>query len=225
MNTPVRFDFIPPRMRSRPIDHRGFPVPWFVSNKTHDGLWDFVALDAARLDMAFRMGLCTLSGEPLGRHVAFVVGPMCIINRVAAEPPCIPELGEWAAQVCPFMSRPLAKRLNVDASTVQSPPGIMVADNPGGCVVWTVKRTDFERDKSGLYHFGDPTSVTWWTKGRKATPDEARALFAAWAAKLEAMASEEGDGALRHFYALRTRAERFVNFGTSAVPLVANTPS
>ena len=118
-----RFDTMPARMRSRPIDHRGFPVPWFVTNKTPEGLWDFVHVDPARLRQAQKHGLCTLSGAPLGKLVAFVVGPMCIINRVAAEPPCIPELGKWAAQVCPFLSRPMAKRPDVDPECVSRVPG------------------------------------------------------------------------------------------------------
>ena len=121
-----RFETIPPRMRNRPTDHRGFPVPWFVSNKTPAGLWDFVHVDPARLENAYRRGLCTLSGEPLGKFVSFVVGPMCIINRVAAEPPCIPELGKWAAQVCPFLSQPLAKRPKHDAGAEANVPGIML---------------------------------------------------------------------------------------------------
>lgn len=206
----ARFNNIPDRMKHRPIDHRGFPVPWFVSNKTHAGLWDFVHVDPARLETAYRRGLCTLSGEPLGKFVSFVVGPMCIINRVAAEPPCIPQLGKWAAQVCPFLSQPLAKRPKHDPAADANVPGVMVADNPGGCVVWTVRRGDFERGRDRLYRFGDPVEVTFWTKGREATPDEARALFEARAAKLMESAAEEGPEGLAYFYRLKARADQYL---------------
>lgn len=206
----VRFQNMPTRMKGRPVDLRGFPVPWFVTQKTPDGLYDFVHIDPARLETAYRLGLWTLSGQPLGKYVSFVVGPMCIINRVSAEPPCIPELGKWAAQVCPFLSRPLAKRPAHDPSAEQNVPGVMVADNPGGCVVWTVKRDGFTRGRNRLYSFGDPVEVTFWTKGREATPDEARAIFEARAEKLEAMARVEGDDALQAFYRMKAKAARYL---------------
>jgi hypothetical protein len=209
-NVVARDIFVPDRMRRRPIDHRGFPVPWFVSLKTADGRWDFVHLDPARLDHAYRAGLCTLSGEPLGKFVAFVVGPMGIINRVAAQPPCIPDLGEWAAQVCPFLSRPLAKRPHVDAQETALPPGLMVPDNPGGCVVWVVRRQDYVRGRDGLYRFGAPHRVSWWTKGRQATPQEVRAIYEARADKLRAMAEAEGPDSLHRFELRKHRADTYL---------------
>lgn len=206
----LRFDTIPARMRSRPVDHRGFPVPWFVTGKTDEGLWDFVRLDPARLNHAYKRGLCTLSGEPLGKYVSFVVGPMCIINRVAAEPPCIPELGKWAAQVCPFLSRPMAKRPDMEPGTFKRPPGGMVEENPGGCVVWTVRRGDFERGRDRLYRFGDPTEVTFWTKGREATAAEAWRIYTARADSLRAIAAEEGHHAVAEFEYMKARADRYL---------------
>jgi hypothetical protein len=210
----LRFDNIPARMRNRPIDHRGFPVPWFVSNKLPDGRWDFVHVDPKRLETAYRRGLCTLSGEPLGKFVSFVVGPMCIINRVAAEPPCIPELGKWAATVCPFLSQPLAKRPahdpQAEKQAEKNVPGLMVPDNPGGCVVWTVRKSDFERGRDRLYRFGDPVEVTFWTKGRMATPTEALGLFEARAAKLAEFASAEGPHAMREFGRMKATAAKYL---------------
>jgi hypothetical protein len=98
-----RFNSMPPRMKQRPVDHRGFPVPWFVTNKTVAGLWDFV-------------------------HV-------------------------------------------------------------------------------------DPVEVTFWTKGREATPAEARALFDARADKLGQMAAEEGFNAIFAFQKMKDRAEKYLPVG------------
>lgn len=198
---------MPARMRGRPIDHRGFPVPWFVTNQTPEGLWDFRVVDAERKYQAIRQRKCWVTGEPLGRAVAFVVGPMCIINRVSSDPPVIPEVAEWSARICPFLSRPLAKRPDYDGQ--HDTPGIMVADNPGLCAVWVTRDYSYGRN-NGLFYFEAPTKVTWWRKGREVSGDpEAQQIYEALAAKLREMAAEEGRGALAVFDSMKRAADPF----------------
>ena len=207
-NAPTARDLadMPSRMKGRPIDHRGFPVPWFVTNKTPDGLWDFRVVEASRKAEAIRNRKCWVTGETLGRAVAFVVGPMCIINRVSSDPPVIPEIGEWSARICPFLSRPLAKRPDYDGQ--HATPGLMAPDNPGLCAVWVTRNHTYNRNK--LFDIGDPIRVTWWRKGIEVTGDpEAQAIYEARAHKLRAMALAEGADASAYFDRLKLRANPF----------------
>lgn len=206
---------IPARMRGRPIDHRGYPVPWFVTEKTADGLWDFTVVDKRRRDEAIRRRVCWVSGEPLGRYVAFVLGPMCTINRVAADPPVIPEIAEWSARVCPFLSRPLARRPHYTGQG--STPGLMVPDNPGLCAVWTTK--DYYCGRDGLFALGDPEVVSWWQRGQRVDDSaEARLIYEERASRLKAMAAEEGPAALALFRRMKRRAELWAPASVAVQP-------
>jgi len=98
----------PERMKGQPEDARGFPVPWFVAWK--DGAPIFQAADARKWAKAVKEKRCWLCGKTLGVHHAFVIGPMCGVNRVTAEPPSHRECAEYALKACPFLSRPAAKR-------------------------------------------------------------------------------------------------------------------
>lgn len=185
---------IPVRMRGRPFDHRGYPVPWFVTRKTADGLRDFKTVDIERHREAIRKRVCWVSGQPLGRYAAFVLGPMGTINRVSSDPPVIPEIAEWSARVCPFLSRPRARRPNFTGQ--HATPGAMVADSPGLCAVWVTK--DWWCSPEGLFSMGDPVMVSWWRDGRRADRStDARVVHENRASVLEAMAAEEGPQALQ----------------------------
>jgi hypothetical protein len=206
---------IPARMRGRPIDHRGYPVPWFVTEKTADGLWDFTVVDKRRRDEAIRRRVCWVSGEPLGRYVAFVLGPMCTINRVSSDPPVIPEIAEWSARVCPFLSRPLARRPHFTGQG--STPGLMVPDNPGLCAVWTTK--DYYCGRDGLFALGDPEVVSWWQRGQRVDDSaEARLVYEDRAARLEAMAAEEGPAALALFRRMKRRVDLWAPASVAVLP-------
>lgn len=206
--TQCRFENIPTRMRGRPIDHRGFPVPWFVTEKTENGLWDFVRIRGERVAEAVRQNRCWVTGEKLGRHAAFVIGPMCVINRVAADPPVIPEIAEWSAQVCPFLSRPMAKRPNQDEGQGAT-PGVMVMGNPGICAVWVTQNHSFNRHR--LFDIGTPISISWWREGRHATTDEISIGFEAGVERLRKMAEQEGNTAVAYFENLLRVARLTIN--------------
>lgn len=213
MQTRPELADMPDRLRGRPIDHRGFPVPWFVTNKTDAGLWDFVRINEARKNEALRKRVCWVSGERLGRAVAFVVGPMCIINRVASDPPIIPEIAEWSARICPFLSRPLAKRPDWDGDQ-RATPGVLVPDNPGLCAVWVTRDYEMSTRDYGVIHFWEPQRVTWWRKGEDVThSQEARNIYEARAAVLEESAIQEGPGAHRFFLKLKAASDRYAPMG------------
>jgi hypothetical protein len=212
MGERIELQDMPARMKGRPFDHRGFPVPWFVTRKTDAGLWDFQVVEATRKDEAIRHRKCWVTGEPLGRAVAFVIGPMCIINRVSSDPPIIPEVAEWSARICPFLSRPLAKRPHFDGNQMDT-PGLMVADNPGLCAVWVTRGYAYGR--TGLFRLlDDPVRVSWWRNGREVTgTEEAQAIYEARAEKLRQMAADEGSFALQEFERMKRHSDPFSPMG------------
>src|SRR6266478_9619881 len=77
---------LPRRMRSLPLDERGYPVPWFVA--WVDGKPEFRASSREKFRDAVKKRLCWVCGEQLGVYMVFVAGCMCGINRTTSEPPC-----------------------------------------------------------------------------------------------------------------------------------------
>jgi hypothetical protein len=72
---------MPARFARLPVDERGYPVPKFVERI--DGKPDFRCVDGRWLTKTVQQKPCWLCGEKLGRHFAFVVGPMCAIQLCA----------------------------------------------------------------------------------------------------------------------------------------------
>src|SRR5258708_39459955 len=95
---------IPQRMARLPISPTGFPVPWFVA--WVDGVPDFRVIGPDKIVQAVKRNLCWLCGQPKGIHHAFVIGPMCAINRTISEPSSHLECAQFAAVACPFLANP-----------------------------------------------------------------------------------------------------------------------
>ena len=85
LNAAIRDIPLPHRMRKLPISDRGFPVPRFVP--WINGQPEFRGFDGEHLSRCVKLKRCWLCGEPLGKFMAFVIGPMCAVNRVSSEPP------------------------------------------------------------------------------------------------------------------------------------------
>ena len=168
---------MPARIHRLPVDERlAMPVPWFVA--WHDGKPDFRDANTAKRAEAIKRKLCWVCGEPLGRFMSFLVGPMCCINRTSAEPPMHNDCATWSAKNCPFLSNPNAKRREDEThteATLQSetPGGIALARNPGVTAVWTTRSYAMFRAAVGkdgfLINIGHPENVAWYCRGRDAT--------------------------------------------------------
>lgn len=166
-----RFDaaMIPARMRMRPVDPRGYPVPWFVTTKDANGNPEFRVVEAERVAEAVRTERCWLCGERLGKYLSFLIGPMCAVTRTIAEPPQHKECSEFAARACPFMILPGARRREAGLPDERRWSETGLKRNPGACCVWTT--TEFRPFRSGretLFSLGEPTSTTWWARGEPA---------------------------------------------------------
>jgi hypothetical protein len=172
LNASIAKITMPPRMARRPISEKGFPVPWFVAKI--DGKWDFRIVDTPKITIAYRQKLCWLCGEPLGKFLCFVIGPMCAINRVSSEPPAHRDCSEYAVRACPFLSQPRMRRNEVGLpDEYMEPGGVAVLHNPGATLIWVTASYRPMRDVAGhLFEIGEPIETLWYCEGRTATRAE-----------------------------------------------------
>lgn len=165
----------PPRRIARlPVDDRGYPVPWFVAWVGDPPKPDFRVIGEGKMLEAIRFSKCWICGDELGKHVAFVIGAMCAVNRVSAEPPSHRECAEYAVRACPFLVRPhMVRRENDLPEDAVEPGGIMLRRNPGVGLVWITGKTKSAYIRShGIIFVGEPTEISWYSKGRLATREE-----------------------------------------------------
>lgn len=181
---------LPPRI-AKLRTHRGYPVPWFVADV--DGTPDFRIADGAKILRAIRFNLCWTCGEPLGKHKAFNIGPMCGVNRTNPEPPSHLECAQFSAITCPFLSRPSMKRREDKVTETGHCPGEAIKRNPGVVGVWVV--TDYHPFSDGeggiLFNLPDPIKVEWYSKGCPATRAEVQTSINSGEPILRAMCQAE----------------------------------
>lgn len=163
---------IPLRLRNLPVDERGYPVPYFVA--WVNGKPDHRIADARKVANCHRQRLCWLCGCSLSKMLAFVVGPMCGINRISSDPPSHPDCAEWAARACPFLTRPRAKRRSAAMpDDVTDAPGFGLKRNPGVTLVWITESYQRVNVRGGtLSKMGEPLRVQFLCEGREATRAE-----------------------------------------------------
>lgn len=180
---------MPDRVKALPIDDRGYPVPWFVA-EIAPGHWDFRVIGPGKLRAAVTKQLCWICGQRLGRNLAFVIGPMCSVNRITAEPPSHLECARFAAVACPFLANPAMRRNERNLPEERlDPPGRHSPDNPGAMVLWVTDHYKPRRD--GIMDIGPPSLVEWYARGRLATRAEASAALEAGVERLFKVAEEE----------------------------------
>jgi hypothetical protein len=208
---------VPERMRWLPI-RRGYPVPWFVPMVNGD--YHFPAADALKMKVAIKEKRCWVCGDKLGAYRAFVLGPMCAINRTTSEPPSHRECAEFSAKACPFLARPHMKRRpeELQPGGHTPPAGIYLDRNPGVALVWITKEFWLRPvpnipgvQRGGvLFRIGEPTSVAWYAEGREATRAEVLASIESGLPKLREVATEEGPDALRELESLTALAMKLI---------------
>ena len=183
---------LPKRIQSLPVDERGFPVPWFVA--WVDGKPEFRAMDGRKWSLAVEKKLCWVCGQPLGSRFTFVVGPMCGVNRISAEPPSHRDCAEFSAKACPFLTMPkMIRRENHMPENIHNPGGVMIRRNPGVTLIWHTRDYKVIRVPNGaLIRMGEPFEVAWWAEGRQATREEVEeAIVTGLPLLLEACDAEE----------------------------------
>lgn len=189
---------LPAKMQSLLEDARGFPVPWFV--KWEAGKPVFEAADSDKWVRAVRGKLCWLCGQPLGAYCAFVIGPMCAVNRVSSEPASHRECAEFALKACPFLTRPAAKRTShkLPEHLRHKPAGFMVERNPGVALLWVTKIWKTFRAEGGyLISVGPPAHLAFYREARPATKAEVMESVSAGLPILQEVAEKNGEIAMR----------------------------
>lgn len=202
---------MPMCIRALPRDARGYPVPWFVPWRK--GMPDFRYMEEGKKERALKYGICWICGQQLEPRYAFVVGPMCAINRTSAEPPSHLICARYAAKACPFLARPKMQRPSGDSKIVvgddalemmggrpdvtvsSSMPGIALMRNPGVALVWLTNNAEW-RTRVNLLHMGDPIRTWWYAHGRKATRAEAEESIKTGLPALTELAEQDGPEAL-----------------------------
>lgn len=201
---------MPAAVERLPRDARGFPVPWFVAYV--DGEPHFPTMDGRKLMRAASGDRCWVCGGLLDRVRAYVIGPMCVVNRTSGEPPSHPECAHFAATACPFLTNPRRRRRPRIDGQVEA-GGIPVHRNPGVTVVWPTRGTQVRGDRRGglLFDIGPPRGeVAWYAHGREATRGEAEESLDGGLAVLRDMATREGPAALLELAHLTARARLYL---------------
>lgn len=203
-------DRMPLALAKRPRTANGYPVPWFTPKV--DGEWDFKHILPGKVERAVAYELCWVCGEPLGElPVAFVVGPMCIVNRNSAEPPCHVPCAVYSAKACPFLARPKMVRpsgltgvsdgRNEDTAIA----GISLNRNPGVAAVYVTRHPSYDLEYK-LFDLGEPERVVFYAHSRKATRDEVMESITTGLPVLMDMAESEGPEAVDELTRLVERA-------------------
>jgi hypothetical protein len=185
----------PPAMQSLPVDKRGFPVPWFV--QWVDGVPLFPVMDTRKLVRAIKEQRCWCCGQKLWKNKAFVIGPMCCVNRLSAEPPNHVECAEFAALNCPFLAHPKVGRTEIEGAT--APAGLMIQRNPGIAAVWITESLKIEwHDSPGggrmpLFRMGPAKRLQFYAHARPAFRHEVDVSVATGLPALENAAKGDDD--------------------------------
>jgi hypothetical protein len=186
------FTPLPERMKHLPVSKSGWLVPWFVD--WHDGEPEFRAMDPVKWKRAINEKLCWVCGQRLGVHMAFLIGPMCAINRATSEPACHLDCARWSAQNCPFLSRPHMVRRE-DGELIPNPAGMVIERNPGAMCIWTTRTyVVFRCGRGYLLEVGEPIVVEWWAEGKPATRAQIEHSITTGLPLLEAEASKQEGG-------------------------------
>lgn len=196
---------LPPHMADLPVDHRGFPVPFFVAWK--DGKPLFPVMDPRKFVQAVKRDLCWVCGKKNFAYKCFAIGPMCCINRINSEPPSHYQCARFSALNCPFLAQPRMKRatkLNDAGEIVYGgevmgqPAGEMIQRNPGVTCIWVTKSfKPFDDGRGGvLFDLGPAVRLEFYANGRRATREEVEYSVNTGLPALEAAAKKDGPEAV-----------------------------
>ena len=199
------------RIGRLPRNKAGYPVPWFVA--WIGGQPDFRVIRPGGIQVALRQKLCWTCGIPFRRQEdrAFVIGPMCAVNRVSAEPPSHEDCAVYSATHCPFLTRPdMRRRERHMPEDTASPAGHMIRRNPGVALVWVTgyKAWRTINDGSGgtLFDVGEPKRALWFAGGGQATREQVLASINSGLPILREMAESEGPAAIAELGRMHERA-------------------
>jgi len=184
---------LPGRIAKLPIDVRGYPIPWFVAYI--NGVPDPRVADQAKWIEAVQRSLCWVCGEFLAASYAFVIGPMCAVNRISPEPPSHPECAVFSVKACPFLTTPKEKRREAGMPEDVRMSETAILRNPGVTLVWHTRTYKLTRGAGTevLFKIGKPIRTEWFREGRAATREEILESINTGLPALRALAESEAE--------------------------------
>jgi hypothetical protein len=192
---------MPGRIAALPVSKAGYPVPFFAT--WIDGQPDFRVVEGRKLRAALKLGLCWVCGTPLGRTEdrVFVIGPMCAVNHISAEPPSHRDCAVYSATHCPFLSVPnMTRRDRHMPEGAENPAGFMIRRNPGVALVWVTGCRSWSKISDGnggtLFDIGEAKEALWFARGREATRAEVLESIDSGLPILARMAEQDGPDAV-----------------------------
>jgi hypothetical protein len=159
---------IPDTMKSLELTDLGYLKPWFVKGD------DFRVVDGGKAYKSVTKQNCWICGQAFEESEYALVGDaLSAAVRLFKEPPCHRECAEYAAQVCPFMLYPNAKRRKAGLSEDESLDGVnqelevkIAPDNPGEYYIVVVKDFTYYPGKQVMrYRKGDVIDIGYWIGG------------------------------------------------------------
>jgi hypothetical protein len=224
LNAAIRAIPMPHQLAGRPVDRRGWPVPFFVTWVDADGRPvpegqgepDHRCIDPAKMARATRWELCWVCGQRLGKYRCLVAGPMCLVTRRSPEPDCHTACAEYAARACPFLSRPRARRNDVELPADSKCDPMMAQRNPGVSALFVHTERWLKREpRKGLVPLfvipaSEPQRLTFWREGRRATRGEVMQSLDSGLEILQEAARPEGKRALDELAHLYRRTVHLV---------------
>lgn len=187
---------LPHRIRSLPVDARGYPIPWFVADV--GGVRDFRVADAEKRARAVRHRLCWICGHALSgprqeRLLHFVIGPMCAVNRVSSEPSSHLDCAEFAVRACPFMLLPRAQYREAGLPEGADMPGEALKRNSGVSAIYSCASCQpFAVSPGWLIRMSEPVDIRWYAEGRAATRPEVLGAIDSGMPHLRKLAAQDG---------------------------------
>jgi hypothetical protein len=166
---------VPARLASRPRDDRGYPIPATVLVDSATGKPDFRVTDIHKWVAACSKKTCSLCGDPLGRHLAFLGGPGSFESRYFTDLPMHRECAEYALQVCPYLAVPNFKY----SESITAPAGftLNVSDDvdstrPSKFALAITMSYQAMRTRSGTFvvQAAPWEQVSWWQDGKCVEP-------------------------------------------------------
>lgn len=128
---------IPKQLAKRPVDSRGYVIPYTVM--VLNGVPLFRTPNISRVRECITDRLCGICGEPLHGWLTCIGAPSEIEQKVFSDPAMHEACSRYSLEACPFLANK-----NYNRRPVELPAGATLIDNPA---------KSFRPDKIGLAFF------------------------------------------------------------------------
>lgn len=176
---------MPDRIARLDKDARGYPIPWNVL-RADDGAPFFTINDERRTWEAFRLALCPICGEKLGRWKWFIGGPRSAFHDHGwyLDQPMHHECAHFALQACPHLSMPkYTGRIDIiNTAKLPEEARILVdetvtTERPEVFVAAAADRVEIQGGRPGVVPYMRPArpalAYEYWRHGKQLTEAEA----------------------------------------------------